>query len=124
MEPSAELFAQVDNMLIEVEMPNKDLKNFAWKYNMAGCGILPKTHVLLRDTMQGNGIRIYFNADESIVKQLAMFGYKMADRDSDKCRGHWHTEFRYRLDSNTLFWKLARNGFRLGYWPRPMAQAA
>jgi hypothetical protein len=124
MDASAELFIQVDNMYMEVEMPTKDLADFSWKYNMTGCGILPRDFVLLRDTQHSNCCRIYFNCDESLVNQLKMFGYKVTDRDSDMSRGHWRNEYRWRLDSNTLFWKLCRNGFRLGYWPVSQSMAA
>ena len=118
MDASAEIFAQVDNMLCEVEMPSKCLESFKWEYNKAGCGFVPMEHVILRES-KGTGIncRIYFNADDFLVKQLAMFGFSPTDRDTDKARGTWRNEYRFRLDSNELFWKLTRNGFKLGYWP-------
>lgn len=119
MDVSAEIFTQVDNMCIEVEMPTKDLAKFSWKYTSMSCESVPTGGpVILRDTMHGGeNCRIYFNADEFLITQLAMLGYKALDGHTDKARGNWHKEYRWRLDSNHLFWILVRNGFQLGCWP-------
>lgn len=115
MDPSAEIFVQVDGLLMEVEMPSKCLDSFEWKYNKAACGFVPMEHVVIRDSKgTGENCRIYFNADDFLVEQLAMFGFSPTDRDTDKARGHWRNEYRFRIDSNELFWKLTVSNSVIG----------
>jgi len=71
--------------------------------------------VLVRGGLNGLNPRVYFNAGEEVVVQLAMFGFVAKEGDE---RGEWRKEYRYRIDSLPYFLKLIRNGFKVGRWPR------
>lgn len=122
MDTTAELISQVDDLFIEVELRERDLDTFKKKVaDEGGQWVTKATEGVLFQKNRGTCCRIYFNANESIVDQLAMFGYFPVDKVKDKeKRGEWRGHFRYRLDSNSFFFKLVRNGFRLGAWPCPM----
>jgi len=66
-------------------------------------------------TLAAQPPRVYFNAGEEVVVQLAMFGFVAKEGDE---RGEWRKEYRYRIDSLPYFLKLIRNGFKVGRWPR------
>jgi len=126
MDPSAELIAQVDELFIEVELRPKDLQTFSQKNMRAGGGPLNENTegVLVRKGLQGPNVRIYWNGPDSIADQLAMFELIASDGKTEERRGHWRKEYRWRLDSNAFYFKLVRNGFKLGRWPVPLAMAA
>jgi putative component of toxin-antitoxin plasmid stabilization module len=123
MDSSAQLMAQTENLFIEVELREKDIPQFNTRSSAIDGPRVSKAStkedgvVFLRNN-HGIAGRIYFNADPSIVSQLAMFGYKAVEGAATSARGHWRGEYRYRVDSNEFLFKLIRNGFALGAWPK------
>lgn len=112
IDPSAELFKKATELYIEVEIPERDDRMFLARLGKeAGQTAHVGQEGLLRQHNRGYSARIYFNAPESVVKQLAMFEYIPREGET---RGNFRPKYRYRLDSNALFWKLVRNGFTLG----------
>jgi len=116
MDVSAELFTQVDQMFIECELPQREVAEFKRKYYNLGGSL--KGGGLLVQRNRGANCRIYFNASQNVVDQLAMLGYQAICGDRESKRGpRYNPQFKWRIDSNALFWKLIRNGFSLGGWP-------
>lgn len=115
MNPSCEILAKADSLFIEVEMPERDIKSFSTRYSDLGAGCVNKaTPGVLMQKNHGYNCRIYFNACDAVVQQLAMFGYVAICGDDRSPRGHRHSEYKWRLDSNSFFWKLVADGFKLG----------
>lgn len=127
MDCSAELIAQVDSLFIEAELRERDLLSFSKRnMNEGGNRVTADTEGVMFLKNHGLECRIYFNADDFVVSQLAMLGYvpTVDKRDDPVKRGTWRGEYRYRIDSNAFYFLLVRNGFHLGAWPRPLAAAA
>lgn len=123
MDSSVQLMMQAEDIYIEVELPERDDKVFARKYVEATCHSAPKVGEagLSRQNTAGHLARIYFNASEKVVNQLNMFelGVEIATASKRPYPRSDHSlTYRYRIDSNAFFWKLARNGFLLGRWTK------
>jgi hypothetical protein len=56
----------------------------------------------------GIELRIYFNATEGIIELLHALGFKVEENRP------YRPEYKYRINSNKLWWKLIEAGFRLG----------
>ena len=117
-----EILTLSDDMMIEVEMQLEGHAKFAKKYQIASGNNFDSlnTGVCLRKR-QSFTCRVYFNGDHATCEQMQKLGYNVTFGDPNGTRGHWQPEFRYRIDSNCLFWKLIWNGFRLGYWSKDAA---
>ena len=118
MDCTAELLQKCQSLRMEVELAERDIGDFSQKYNAAGGPPVSKVSegVIIRKSGKRWGAtgRIYFNADQSVVDQLLMLGYRAMEGNAASERGHWNPEYRWRLDSNHLLFLLVRNGFRLG----------
>lgn len=110
---------QSDDMMIEVEMQLEGHATFAKKYQIAtGQPMAYDIEGVCLRKRESYTCRIYFNGDATICEQMQKEGFNVTFGDPNGPRGHWQPEFKYRIDSNALFWKLVWNGLRLGYWSK------
>jgi hypothetical protein len=121
MDVSAELFVQVEDLFIEIELPPKDEKKFGQRYVDETCAHFSTTMPgIYFHHNRGYNCRMYFNASEDIARQLMMLGYLAHEGPATSHRGPRNRQYRYRIDSNHLFWVLVRNGFKIGNWLAPV----
>lgn len=113
-----EILSKSDDMMIEVEMQLEGHAGFAKKYQIAtGAPMAYDIEGVCLRKRDSFTCRIYFNGSHDACEQLQKAGYNVT-YDPNGTRGHWQPEFKYRLDSNALFWKMVWSGFRLGYWAK------
>jgi hypothetical protein len=108
MDASASEFEKSDRVLLQAEVAPRKQAEFESKYQ-AACGSRPCGQSYIRELpREPKGIRlqVWFNAPESSVGNLAMLGYKVA--------AFHKGEYRYMVESEELFWKLVRNGYKVG----------
>ncbi len=101
-----------DNLRIEVEIEPPSRRKFETRY-LAETGDSPCVDGYnLQKNRWGVQCRIYFNGNDVLIHNLRMMGYTVED-DAEK-RGYRSSEYAYRVTGDRLFWRLIRDGFRIG----------
>jgi hypothetical protein len=72
--------------------------------------LMPFGSLAPQENKWGLEARIYFDGPALVVESLRGLGYHVEDRAG----GGYKSDYRYRINSQTLFWKLVRHGYRLG----------
>jgi len=108
MDVTASELNKSTTLLIQVKVAPIHQQTFAEKYAEA-TGSRPQGQAFIvekrRDGRKLN-CEIWFTAPEGVASNLKILGFPV----QDFCKG----EFKYLVDSEALFWKLVRNGFRIG----------
>lgn len=97
-----------ENLLLEVEAHPDSIANFMKRYRDLTGGNPPVGSVQSQSNKWGVEARVYFNASSETVDELQNDGYEV----SDAHRGY-KDEYRYRINSQELFWLLIEEGQRL-----------
>ena len=117
MDVTATELSRATTLLIQVKVAPSARDDFASKYREA-TGTKPQGEAFIvekrRDGRKLN-CEIWFSAPETVAGNLKMLGYEPTDFQKG--------DFKYLVDSEALFWKLVRNGFRIGQRQAAMAQA-
>jgi len=99
------MLLQSTAILVQTEVHTRCKPEFELKYKEM-TGQKPSGQSYLENKKPGVVCQISFSASEIVAKNLQVFGYKVAEFHNG--------EFRFCVESEPLFWKLVRNGFRIG----------
>ena len=108
MDCTAQEISQSSNLLLQVKVAPIHADTFNQKYSEA-TGSKPHGQAFIVEKRKDGrkiNCEVWFTAPERVVRNLEALGFKASYFQ----RG----EFSYMIDSEQLFWKLVRNGFRIG----------
>jgi hypothetical protein len=105
---TAQEMKRATTVLVQVKVAPSIKEEFSQKYTEA-TGARPQGEAFIcekrRDGRKAN-YEVWFAADETVAKNLAMLGYSV--------QPFLKGEFTHMVDDERLFWKLVRNGYRIG----------
>ena len=108
MDCTAQEMKRASTVLIQVKVAPSAKEDFAAKY-LEAAGEHPHGQQYIvekrRDGRKAN-YEVWFAADEGVAKNLQMLGYAV--------QPFLKGEFTHMVDDERLFWKLIRNGYRIG----------
>jgi hypothetical protein len=105
MDTSAKMMLECTEVLIQAEVHQRLKPEFESKYwETAGSKPCGQSY---HDNKKPCAVfQVYFNGPKVLAANLRVFGFAVEEFQ--------HGQFQYCVSSETLFWKLIRNGFRLG----------
>jgi biotin operon repressor len=104
------IVSKMSRVLLEAEVNPKGRHKFEEEYERAS-GDPPNKgdYYQHQPNKYGAELRIYFEAPASVVKELKLRGYHIEQR-----AGGYRSNYPYRINDNSLFFKLVELGLRLG----------
>lgn len=104
-----EIIAEIQEMLIECEMPGRRKPEFRARYGAASGHAPDEAYMQTQENKFGIEYRIYFNANDEVVEGLGNEGFNVSTSE----RGYLD-QYRCRINSEELFWVLISQGRHLG----------
>jgi hypothetical protein len=111
MDASVALFAKCPRILIEVEVAPGSESDFVKKYaDLTGEDPRTRPNYQRQDNKWGVECRIYFDGPDWVPKNLEFFHCIAEERAGTG----YNADFAFRVNSQYLFWKMIKAGYRLG----------
>jgi hypothetical protein len=108
---SLTLYGKFTALFLEAEVSPGAEPDFLREYmKLTGSDPRSSCNFQRQDNKWGLEARIYFDAPDWVPESLETLGYHVENRGGDGYR----SSYTYRVNSQDLFWKLVRHGYRLG----------